>query len=139
MTSGDITAINVINELFTWLNTVTSSNCRFGGVIINNLKGPFYESMISDYVARTRTSIVANIPHSLMVSVSDFYNKTLIEAAPGSHNAYIYRRLAQQIIDSGVVARPVFLRDEELSRWAFEWGEIITELETGIVKDGSNI
>ncbi|WP_243375180.1 AAA family ATPase [Geotalea sp. SG265] len=139
VTSGDMTSINVVNELFRWLNTVSSSNYRFGGVIINNLKGPLYESIISDYVSRTGTTIVANIPHSVMVSVSDFYNQTLIEAAPSSHNAYTYRKLVRHIVDSLVVPRPIPLDAGELGTWATSWGEIISELETGVVRDGSNI
>ncbi|ACM20808.1 iron-sulfur cluster-binding ATPase, NifH/FrxC family [Geotalea daltonii FRC-32] len=139
VTSGDMTSINVVNELFSWLNTVASSNCRFSGVVINNLKGPLYESIISDFVSRTGTVVMASVPHSVMVSVSDFYNQTLIEAAPWSHNAYAYRKLARQIEDSAVVPRPVYLNGEELANWARKWGEIISELETGVVRDGSSI
>jgi nitrogenase iron protein NifH len=139
VTSGDMGSIHVVNELFSWFNTVASSNCRFGGVVVNNLKGPLYESIIADYVAKAGTSVVASIPHSLMVSVSDFYNQSLIEAAPHSHNAYVYRRLAKQVIDSAVIPRPLFLAKTELAHWAMKWGEIIAELETGIVKDGSYI
>lgn len=139
VTTGDMTAINVVNEVFSWLNTTASSNCRFGGVVINNLKGPLYESIVSDFVSRTGTTIIADVPHSVMVSVSDFYNQTLIEAAPFSHNTYIYRRLARTIVDAAVVPRPVGLDDGELAHWAHKWGEILAELETGVVRDGSNI
>ncbi len=139
VTSADMAAIHVVNELFAWLNTIPSSDCRFGGVVVNNLTGPFYESIIADFVARTTTSIVANVPHSLMVSVSDFYNQTLIESAPFSHNSYIYRKLARHVSEQTVAPRPRFLDCWELRHWAAKWGEIIAELETGIVANGSHI
>lgn len=139
VTSADMAAIHMVNELFAWLNSISSIDCRFGGVVVNNLTGPFYESIIADFVARTNTSIVANVPHSLMVSVSDFYNQTLIESAPFSHNSYIYRKLARQVSEQTVAPRPMFLDCWELKHWAAKWGEIITELETGVVANGSHI
>ncbi len=139
VTSADMAAINVVNELFAWFNTLSSSDCRFGGVVVNNLTGPFYESIIADFVGKTGTSIVASVPHSLMVSVSDFYNQTLIESAPFSHNSYVYRKLARQVSGQTVVPRPIFLDCWELKHWAAKWGEIIAELETGVVADGSHI
>lgn len=37
VSSADMAAIHVVNELFAWLNTISSSDCRFGGVVVNNL------------------------------------------------------------------------------------------------------
>lgn len=140
VTTGDMASIQVLNELFAWLNTVSSSDCRFAGVVVNNLTGPFYESIIGDFVSKTGTSIVASVPHSVMVSVSDFYNQTLIEAAPLSHNTFMYRKMARQVTEGQVAPRPTFLDCWELKHWARKWGEIIAELETGIiVTDGSHI
>lgn len=139
VTSADMAAVHVVNELFAWLNTNASVDCRFGGVVINNLSGPFYESIITDYVGKTGTSAVVSVPHSLMVSVSDFYNQTLIESAPCSHNTFVYRRLARLVVGQRVVPRPIALSRVELKEWALKWGDIIAELETGVVRDGSNI
>lgn len=139
VTSADMGAINVVNELFAWLNTVAAVDCRFGGVVVNNLSGPLYESIVADYVAQTNTAIVASISHSLMVSVSDFYNQTLIEAAPFSHISYAYRKLARLVLKPDEVRRPSFLQHGVLKQWAVKWGEIIAELETGVVRDGAAI
>lgn len=139
VTTADMAAINVVNELFAWFNTLSSGDCRFGGVVVNNLTGSFYESIIADFVGKTGTSIIANVPHSLMVSVSDFYNQTLVESAPFSHNSFVYRKLARQVSKHVVVPRPTFLDCWELKRWARKWAEIIAELETGAVADGSHI
>jgi len=139
VTSADMGAINVVNELFAWLNTVAAVDYRFGGVIANNLTGQLYQTIVADYVAQTYTTIVANISHSLMVSVSDFYNQALIESAPHSQISHAYRQLARKILESKEVRRPSFLSRDALRQWAVKWGEIIAELETGSVRDGSNI
>ena len=44
-------AINVVNELFAWLNTVAAEDCRFGGVVVNNPSGPLYQAIVSGYLA----------------------------------------------------------------------------------------
>jgi nitrogenase iron protein NifH len=139
VTSADMASIHVVNEFFAWLKTVSAVDCRFYGVVVNNLTGPFYESMITDFVNQTGTSIVASVPHSLMVSVSDFLNQTLIEAAPHSHNTFVYRKLARGLVEQTPLQRPVALDKEKLNQWVMKWKDIISEMETGIVRDGSNI
>lgn len=139
VTSADMGSIQVVNELFAWLNTVPAADCRFGGVIVNNLSGPLFESIVSDFVTLSDTSIAANVSRSLMVSVSEFYNQTLIESAPLSHISYAYRKLARRVLDIDGIRRPKFIARNVLRQWALKWGEIIAELETGVVRDGSSI
>jgi len=137
--SADLAAIQVANELFYWLNTVPVAVCRFGGVVVNNLTGPLHKSMISDFMDQAGIGITASVSHSLMVSVSDIYNKPLVESAPQSQLAYVFRRLAASVIEEGENRRPKFLPQQTLHDWAFKWSEIITELESGMVRDGASI
>jgi len=139
VTSADMGAISAANEIFAWLNTVAAVDCRFGGVIGNNLSGPLYNSIVADYAARTNACVVANIAHSLIVSLSGFYRQALIDAAPFSRISYAYQKLARLVLEPNEVRRPSFLMRGALRQWAIRWGEIITELETGVVQDGSNI
>jgi len=43
------------------------------------------------------------------------------------------------VLDPVEIRRPKYLEHDTLRRWALKWGEIITELETGVVRDGSAI
>jgi nitrogenase iron protein NifH len=139
VTSANLGAIQVLNELFAWFNTASAASCRFAGVIVNNLSGPLYESIIADYVGQTDSAVVASVAHSLMVSVSDLYNQTLIQSAPHSHISYAYRKLSQQIVERKELKRPSFLKQGELNDWALKWGDILLEMETGVVREGGNI
>ena len=139
VTSGNMGAIQVVNDLFAWLNTEHGAKCRFDGVIVNNLSGPLYQSIIADYVEQARSSIVASIAHSLMVSVSDLYHQTLIESAPRSHLSYAFRKLALLLLERKDLGRPGFLGSEALNRWALKWGDILLEMETGVVREGAHI
>ena len=139
VTSADMGAINAVNELFAWLNTVAAVDCRFGGLVVNNLPGPLHKAIVADYAAQANAAVVANIPHSLMVSVSDFCGQPTLETAPFSNISQTYRKLAGVVLEPNEVRRPGFLKRGALGQWALRWGEIIAELETGVVRDGSNI
>jgi nitrogenase iron protein NifH len=139
VTSAEMGALRVANEVFGWLNTVFAANFRFAGVVANNLTGQLQESIINDFVSLSGTSLVANVPHSLMVTVADLYNRTLIESAPSSHISYAYRRLGRVILETLPSRRPKHLDPEALQNWGQKWGEVIVELETGIVANGAGI
>jgi nitrogenase subunit NifH len=139
VSSGEMSSVQVLNELFQWLNDINSSDCRFFGVIVNSTKNRVYELIVNDFVSRTGTSVIGSFPHSLMVSLSDYLGQTLLEAAPYSHNSILYRRLAQQIINVDIVSRPTFFDDTELEHWSRKWCEVIARMESGVVMDGSGI
>ncbi|UPU37453.1 ATPase [Geomonas paludis] len=139
VTSADRCSLQVVNGLFAWLNTIAAANTRLGGVVANNLSGPLQEAIVSDFAAQTGTSVLATIPHSIMVSVSDFYGQTLLESAPFSHVTYAYRKLARNLSEGGALRRPKALDDHAMQRWAGKWGSIIAELETGVVNGGLGI
>ena len=139
VTSAETDAVIVANELFAWLGGRAGANCRFGGVIANNLSGHLQESMLADFAAKTESAVVAGVSHSLMVSVSEVYNKTLLESAPYSHISYAYRKLAQLVLKPEAARIPKALPCYELRQWTASWEEIIVEAETGVVRDGSHI
>jgi len=45
------------------------------------------------------TEVVAEIPRDPIIQVCEEKNMTVIEGAPGSPQAEVYRRLAQKIMD----------------------------------------
>ncbi|QXE91360.1 ATPase [Geomonas subterranea] len=139
VTSADRCALQAVNGLFGWLNTVAAANARLGGVVANNLTGPLQEAIVSDFAGQTGASVTATIPHSIMVSVSDFYSQTLLESAPFSHVTYAYRKLAKTLVEAATQRRPRQLDDEAMRKWSAKWGDIIAELETGVVNGGLGI
>ncbi len=139
VTSADMCALQAVNDLFAWFNTIAAAECRFGGVVANNLSGPLYEAIVSDFASQTAAVISATVPRSIMVSVSDFYSQTLLQSAPFSHVSFAYRKLARSLVGGMESRRPRPLSREALSSWAQKWGDIISELETGVVNGGLGI
>ena len=86
---------------------------------------------------RTGTRVIGYVPRSLIVNQSELYGKTVIEAAPQTAQAQIYRALAQHIVKSEEVTIPRPLNGPELKIWAREWGDRIFSVEAGAAGEGN--
>jgi nitrogenase iron protein NifH len=144
-TSADYMSLHAANSIFTLMERYATSDAplNIGGLIPNNITSSFEESFIKDFAKHTQTDIFGRIPRSLMVRQCELYGKTIIEAAPLSNQAYFYRRLANQIVDSTLSSQnwktPRPMRPKRLRAWAQEWGDRIYALENGLVTDGEAI
>jgi nitrogenase iron protein NifH len=139
VTTADFASIGAVNDFFHWFRRAGTDQWRFGGVVVNNVSGPFYESVVADFLNVSGAPLATSVPASLMVSASELCGLTLIEAAPHSHTSFVYRKLVKNLLTPLPPSFPRPLSREELSSWARKWGDIIAELETGSVQDGGGI
>lgn len=140
VSSSDFMAVYAANNLFKAINKYApSGGAKLGGIIANGLSATYSESLIDDFAERTGTKVVGYVPRSLVVSQSELFGKTVIEANPNSEHANIYRNLAKYIADSDDLDIPNPLNVTELRDWARTWGDRIFEFESGVVKRGEAI
>jgi len=139
VSSADFTSLFAANNFFRVISRHAAAGARLGGIIANGLTAPFAETIMADFAQKTGTRITGTVPRSLVVMQSALYNQSVIEAAPLSNHAYIYRRLACQIIENRETFQPRPLSPEGLKNWARGWGDMILELETGIISRGGGI
>ncbi|MDR0634742.1 MAG: nitrogenase reductase, partial [Azoarcus sp.] len=133
VTSSDFMAIYAANNLFKAINKYApTGGAKLGGVIGNGLSAAYSNAIIDDFAGRTGARIAGYVPRSLVVSQSELYGKTVIEANPGSEHAAIYRALAAHIAanDELVIPQPLGVKD--LRDWARDWGDRIYGQETGL-------
>lgn len=140
VSSSDFMSIFAANNI---LRTIqehgAGGRLAFGGILANGLAAPFMESIIADFAAKTGVTDVRYIPRSLMVMQCELYGRTVIDAAPLSNHAYLYRRLARHMAEHETVGLPHALSREEMTSWARGWGDRIVELETGVISNGEGI
>jgi nitrogenase iron protein NifH len=137
VSSSDFMAIYAANNLFKAINKYApSGGAKLGGVIGNGLSAAYSQSIIDDFVKKTGTRAAAYIPRSLVVSQSELYGKTVIEAKPDSAHAGLYRELARSIAENPDSVIPNPLGITELRDWAREWGDKIYKFNDGVVSDG---
>ncbi|XHR29220.1 MAG: AAA family ATPase [Chthoniobacteraceae bacterium] len=136
VTSSDFMAIFAANNLFKAVaKYAPSGGARLGGVIANGLIAPYAKRLVDDFVDRTGTHVVGYVPRSLIVNQSELYGKTVIEAAPETDQADIYRGLARSIQENEEVTIPRPLNGPELKAWAREWGDRIFSVEAGEIRE----
>ena len=140
VTSSDFMAIFAANNLFKAINKYApSGGARLGGLIANSIQAPYAKSLIDDFTAHTGTSVIGYVPRSFTVAQSELFGQTVIEAAPKSEQADVYRNLARFIDQNEDSVIPHPLNGPELKKWARTWGDRIFEVETGVVQKMESI
>lgn len=139
VTSADFASIYFLNDFVGRYSAMGEGWGQFGGIIANNISGPFFESVIGDFARQTGARLVANIPRSLMIVAGDLCSIPLVEVSSRSHMAAVYRKLARSVSAGTLFPSPRHMTDVEMVAWSQRWREIIAELEGGIVRDGAAI
>jgi nitrogenase iron protein NifH len=135
VSSSDFMAIYAANNLFRAISKYApSGGAKLGGLIGNGLSAGYSQSIIDDFARKTRARVTGYIPRSLVVSQSELYGKTVIEAQPESEHAQLYRALAQAVAENDELVIPNPLAAAELRAWAREWGDKILNLEHGVIE-----
>jgi len=136
VSSSDFMAIYAANNLFKAISKYApSGGAKLGGIIANGLTAGYSKAIIDDFTLKTGTKAIGYVPRSLVVSQSELFGKTVIEANPTSQHADIYRELAKHIAQSEDLVIPSPLGISELRDWAKDWGNKIYDNETGVVQD----
>jgi nitrogenase iron protein NifH len=97
------------------------------------LSASYSRALIDDFATQTGTRAIQYIPRSLTVSQSELYGQTVIEAAPDSPHADLYRALAKTVAEDTdpVIPKPLSVND--LRQWARNWGDQILQEADGVV------
>jgi nitrogenase iron protein NifH len=138
--TADAVSLRAVNELFSYLGGTAASQPLLSGIIGNLLPGPYAEAVIDDFARKTAVPVVAYIPRSLVVTRSEFFGETVIDAAPLAHQAYLYRKLARDVAASrSAPVVPLPLDNEGFRDWSLDWGERLFDLDEGLVYGGAAI
>ncbi|MDR2093374.1 MAG: AAA family ATPase [Azoarcus sp.] len=132
VTSSDFMAIYAANNLFKAVSKYApTGGAKLGGIIGNGLSAAYSNAIIDDFAGRTGVTVAGYVPRALVVSQSELYGKTVIEANPASEHANIYRKLAKYIAENEDLVIPHPLGVSDLRDWARDWGDRVFSLETG--------
>jgi nitrogenase iron protein NifH len=137
--SADFAALTTLNQFQATVAGAAEPSRRFGGVVANNISGPFFESLVEDFTREAGAKVFASVPRSLLVSAGAYGGQTVIESAPQSHISSVYRKLARLVALDLPVGTPRSLDGPAFSVWLQKWSDITEELECGLVRDGAAI
>ncbi|HEY3362897.1 MAG TPA: nitrogenase iron protein [Methanosarcina sp.] len=124
VSSSDFMAIYAANNLFKGIKKYASSGgALFSGIIANSINQPIHRDIVKDFSKNTKTTIAQFVPRSISVTRAELLGKTVIEAAPDSEQASVYRKLAKTIINNKKKYVPSPLEPEQLKEWAERWSD----------------
>ncbi len=124
--SSDFMAIYAANNLFKGIRKYANNGgALFSGVIANSMNQPIQREIIDDFAKQTKTTIAGYVPRSLDVTRSELRGQTVVEHAPESEQAELYRNLARNILNNDNKYVPAPLESEELKIWAESWSDIL--------------
>ncbi len=140
VTSADFMAVYAANNLFKGIHKYSrSGGALLGGIIANSINAPYARDLVDDFAARTKTKVVEYVPRSVTVTQSELKGKTVIEAAPESAQAGLYKSLAEKIAAHTQSTTPAPMEVKDLREWAATWADALLAMETGEVKQAAGI
>jgi len=111
VTSGEYLSLFAANNICRAIKRV---GARLGGVICNSRNVDNEEEIVRRFSERVGGKLIGVVPRDSIVQLCESKNRTVIELAPESRQAEVYRNLARKIIENRELAEPNVLSLEEL-------------------------
>lgn len=119
--SADYSAIYAANNIFKAIVRFTErGGASLGGLIANHIHTEAQRNIIERFAARTGTTVLEYLPHSLQMTEADINGKTVVELYPASEIAGVFGRLASRIAANEAVLVPEPMAAAELREWGLE-------------------
>ena len=123
VTSGELMSLYAANNIckaIKRLSQRTKNRCHLAGVICNAKNMENEEALVEEFARRIHSRLVQFIPRDRTVQLAELNKKTVIEYAPDSSQAGIYRALAGTIAANEEFSIPEPLDTDELESLAFK-------------------
>lgn len=124
VSSGELMSLYAANNIAKGVARYASRGpVRLGG-IIGNSRGIVNElALLEEFAKRLNTSLVSYIPRERTVNKAEIHRKTVIEFAPDSPQAAIYRQLASFICENTQLSIPTPMAFAELEELVLKYGD----------------
>ncbi len=110
VTSGEFMSLYAANNIckaIARLSRRTRSVCSLAGVICNSKNIPGEEALVREFAERVNSRMIAYIPpRANIVQVAEVNQRTVIDYAPESEQAEVYRQLAREIMENTTYTIP---------------------------------
>ncbi len=124
VTSGELMALYAANNIakaIARLSQRSRSSCSLAGVICNAKNTEGEEELVREFARRINSEMVAYIPRSRTVQLAEIHRQTVMEYAPASEQAAVYRSLAAQVTANTRSSIPTPLEMDELEDLALQF------------------
>ena len=95
---------------------------RLGGIIGNGRNTPNEEALLLEFAKRLNTQLITFIPRDVIVNKAENNRQTVLQYAPDSKQAAIYRDLSQKMLNNEQLSVPTPMSFDELEALVEEYG-----------------
>lgn len=124
VTSGELMSLYAANNICKAIARLARqgrSKCRLGGVICNSANIVHEEELVNEFSKQISSFMIGFIPRDRVVQLAELHKQTVVEYAPDSKQATIYRELASAILDNKELTIPTPLDVEHLEALALQF------------------
>jgi nitrogenase iron protein NifH len=130
VSSAEFMSLYAANNLFKGIRKYgNTGGALLAGIVANRVDTADGRQIIEDFACKTSTRVVEFVPRAAVVSQSELRGRTVVEDAPDSEQAQIYRRLALAIARHSTSGIPTPLEVQELHQWASAWADTMIRSE----------
>ncbi len=123
VSSGELMSLYAANNIAKGVQRFASRGVvRLGGIIGNSRKTPHERELLEEFAARIGTQLISFIPREQLVNIAENNRQTVIQYAPQSSQAQVYRELAQAIDTNENLAVPTPMTFDELEELVGKYG-----------------
>jgi len=115
VSSGELMSLYAANNICKGIKRFAlRGRARLGGIIGNSRRVPGERALLEEFARRINSRLVAFVPRDTVVNTAENHRQTVLQYAPDSAQAQIYRELAQTIMTNDSLTVPAPLTFEEL-------------------------
>ena len=124
VSSGELMSLYAANNIAKGIARYAGRGpVRLGGIIGNSRNIDRERELLAEFAALLNTELVAYIPRDKTVNQAEIRKQTVIEWAPASPQADIYRKLAALVLSNTALTKPAPLPFAALEELVLRYGE----------------
>lgn len=123
VSSGELMSLYAANNIAKGIKRFAlRGGVRLGGIIGNSRNTPNEKNLLEAFAERLNSRLIAFIPRDVVVNKAENNRQTVLQYAPESNQANVYRKLAGDILHNDDICVPTPMTFEELEKLVAEYG-----------------
>ena len=123
VSSGELMSLYAANNIAKGIKRFAlRGGVRLGGIIGNSRNTPNEKELLQEFARRLNTQLIAFVPRNVLVNKAENNRQTVLQYAPESEQADVYRMLSEDILQNTNLTVPKPMSFEELEKLVAEYG-----------------
>lgn len=123
VSSGELMSLYAANNIAKGVKRFAMrGGVRLGGIIGNSRRTPNERQLLEEFAKRLHTQLIAFVPRDVIVNQAENKRQTVLEYAPESAQAQVYRELADKLMHNDNLGIPTPMTFAELEELVAEFG-----------------